>query len=141
MGSDEMERRLACGHPTELIERSVESDYAFCQLCEARHRTRDAETMEARYKTERDTLRAQLAEAQGQAQDNKEAWIKEKALRLLSEGDLRAHDAAVAEEAVKADREHCARWFDSRADNYMARENVVNILRALPRKPLRREEG
>lgn len=38
---------LECGHPAELLTKSVESDYQFCELCEARSRARDAEAMEA----------------------------------------------------------------------------------------------
>lgn len=38
--------KLECGHPTELLVRSTESDYAFCELCEARSERNDALTME-----------------------------------------------------------------------------------------------
>lgn len=37
---------LSCGHPASLLVRSVESDYCFCELCEARKERDDALKME-----------------------------------------------------------------------------------------------
>lgn len=37
---------LACGHPASLLVRSAESDYCFCELCEARSERNDALKME-----------------------------------------------------------------------------------------------
>lgn len=37
---------LPCGHPDELLVKSVESDHQFCELCECRDRLRDALEME-----------------------------------------------------------------------------------------------
>lgn len=37
---------LKCGHPISLLIRSVESDYAFCELCEERSMRKDSEEME-----------------------------------------------------------------------------------------------
>lgn len=49
-----------CGHCASLEVRSVESVAVFCELCAIRAERNDAIEMEAKYKTERDTLRAQL---------------------------------------------------------------------------------
>jgi len=38
---------LPCGHPALMLVRSVESDYCFCELCEARKERDDALQMEA----------------------------------------------------------------------------------------------
>ena len=48
---------LTCGHPPAIFGRSVESNYQFCHLCEARSRLRDALEMERRYRGEVDALR------------------------------------------------------------------------------------
>lgn len=40
------EAALGCGHPASLLVRSTESDYQFCELCEARRERNDALTME-----------------------------------------------------------------------------------------------
>lgn len=56
------ERKLACGHPAPLLVRSVESNYEYCQLCEARDRLRDALTMERTYA-------AQLADSEKRAKE------------------------------------------------------------------------
>lgn len=37
---------LPCGHPASLLVQSVESDYRFCELCEARSERNDALKME-----------------------------------------------------------------------------------------------
>ena len=42
-----MSETVTCGHPESLIVTSVESDYQFCELCEARSERDDALTMEA----------------------------------------------------------------------------------------------
>ena len=47
-----------CGHHHSLLVRSVESEYTFCELCEARHMQRDAETADAAHRVERDKARA-----------------------------------------------------------------------------------
>lgn len=52
--------KLACGHPTALLIRSTESDYSFCELCEARSERNDAQKMEAHYGERARELRAVL---------------------------------------------------------------------------------
>lgn len=44
--------QLPCHHPTSLLQKSVESDYTYCDLCETRDRLRDAVRMEAYYKAD-----------------------------------------------------------------------------------------
>lgn len=51
---------MPCGHHESLLVKSVESDYQFCELCEARHRQRDAETMERWLKKRCDVLEERL---------------------------------------------------------------------------------
>lgn len=64
--AEEMVRRLQCGHHSSLLIKSVESDYQVCELCEALHRKRDAETMEAHLIAENTALKAQLARFTGE---------------------------------------------------------------------------
>ena len=47
---EELRKQLDCGHPASLLVRSVESDYSFCELCEARKERNDALEMERHYK-------------------------------------------------------------------------------------------
>lgn len=41
-----MSEKLDCGHPASLLIKSTESDYQFCELCEARCERDDALHME-----------------------------------------------------------------------------------------------
>ena len=50
MGGSIFKKPLPCGHHHSLRVRSVESDYEFCQLCEARSELRDALAMEHHYR-------------------------------------------------------------------------------------------
>jgi hypothetical protein len=50
MGGSILRRPLPCRHHHSLRVSSVESDYEFCELCEARSRLRDALAMEHHYR-------------------------------------------------------------------------------------------
>lgn len=54
--------QLPCGHPKSLQICSVESDYKFCELCEAKSERHDALTMEARYKEQVEQLQKRVEE-------------------------------------------------------------------------------
>lgn len=45
-----MTEAMQCGHPAEFVVKSVESDYQFCELCEAKSQLRDALTMEREHR-------------------------------------------------------------------------------------------
>ncbi len=52
--------KLPCGHPSELLVKSVESDHQFCELCECMSMRDDAEAQEAALLVERDELAKKL---------------------------------------------------------------------------------
>lgn len=51
---------LVCGHDDSLLIKSVESDYQFCELCEARKMQQDAEKQEAFYRGELEIVKEKL---------------------------------------------------------------------------------
>jgi hypothetical protein len=62
---DDAERRgassnLPCGHHVSCLVKSVESDSQFCGFCDVMSQRTDAETMEERYRRDRDSLRKAL---------------------------------------------------------------------------------
>ena len=59
-GPSEME----CGHPDNLLDRSVESGTVFCAGCRNAEMLRDALHMEQTHKAERDSLRERLGDAE-----------------------------------------------------------------------------
>lgn len=58
--------RDPCGHHPSLIVRSVESEYQFCELCEARSERNDALKMEEHYRYRSERLEAALREVTSQ---------------------------------------------------------------------------
>lgn len=58
--------RDPCGHHPSLIVRSTESEYQFCELCEARSELNDALTMEEHYRYRSERLEVALREVTGQ---------------------------------------------------------------------------
>lgn len=65
---EDLRGALPCGHPRVLLDRSVESGIEFCAGCRNAEMLRDALHMEQTYKTERDSLREQLAALNGTPQ-------------------------------------------------------------------------
>lgn len=68
-----------CGHHMSLRIKSVESDYEFCELCEARHMQRDAETAESNYRAQRDDLRVRVETLEAALE-----WINDQRYGLLA---------------------------------------------------------
>lgn len=68
-GDDGVERNPVlhpCGHHPSLIVRSVESEYQFCELCEARRERNDAIAMEEHYRFRCERLEVALRDVTGQ---------------------------------------------------------------------------
>jgi ribosomal protein L40E len=73
---DNAERRgassnLPCGHHVSCLVKSVESDSQFCGFCDIMSQRNDAETMEERYRSDRDSLRKALDDRHAA---DKKAW-------------------------------------------------------------------
>lgn len=83
-----------CGHHVSLLSKSVESDYTFCQLCEARHMMRDSETAWKATIAERDLLQSRLAELAAENERLK-SNAKEIATRLTEIVITEGEDAGV----------------------------------------------
>lgn len=95
----EAERKLNCGHPAALLGRSVESDYSFCELCEARSMLRDALYSEGELKREREEAR-QRAEKAEAALAELRALLADRDAKIeqaMRENDRQARHAAELE--------------------------------------------